>query len=107
MKLCVLLISVLVIGVALISCSSSLPRRSEQNIRQRILRDTPLGSTYAVVLDYAKKKGWPVTEQSGKYAIPKFAQVPAGVVVKRVIRADLGELPRLALEDGCRLLLGF
>jgi hypothetical protein len=91
MKLYAFLILVLaLLGIALTSCSG-LPRRSEQSIRQRILRDTPLGSTYAAVLDYVKKQGWPVTEQSGKYAIPEFAQVPAGVVVKRVIKADLGE----------------
>ena len=90
MKLCVLLVSVLVIGVALMSCSSSLPRRSEQSIRERILRDAPLGSTYTVVLDYAKKKGWPVTEEPGGFETKRIAQFPARVVGKRVIKAYLG-----------------
>lgn len=107
MKLCILLVSVLAIGVALMSCSSSLPRRSERSIRERILRDTPLGSAYAIVLDYAKKKGWPVTEQSGKYAIPKFAQVPAGVVVKRVINAKLGEYQGLPWKKAVVCYWGF
>jgi hypothetical protein len=107
MKLCVLLISVLVIFVALMSCSSSLARRSERSIRDRILRDTPLGSTYAVVLDYAKKKRWPVTEQSGKYAIPKFAEVRAGVVIKRVINADLGEYQGLPWKMAVVCYWGF
>jgi hypothetical protein len=89
MKLWILLILVLDVGVALISCSS-LPRHSEQSIRQRILRDTPLGSTYAVVLDYAKKSGWPVTEESGGFETKRIAQFPARVVGKRVIKAYLG-----------------
>jgi hypothetical protein len=93
MKLCVLLALVLAVGVALMGCSSSLPRRSEQSIRERILRDTPLGSTHAVVLDYAKRKGWPVIEQPGGYVVPEIgkSQAQSKIVGKRVIRADLGE----------------
>ncbi len=89
MKLCVLLVPVLVMGVALMSCSG-LPHRSEQNIRERILRDIGQGSTYASVLDFVKKQGWSVGEQSGGYEIPKFGQTPARVVGKRTIKAYLG-----------------
>jgi hypothetical protein len=91
MKLCVILVSVLVIAVALMSCSSSsLPRWSEQNIRERILRDTPRGSTYTTVLNFVKKQGWSMAEQPGGYEIPKFGTTPARVVGKRTIKAYLG-----------------
>jgi hypothetical protein len=42
-------------------------------------------------LAYAKKERWPVVEQAGKYAIPKFSKVSGDVIIKRVIKADLGE----------------
>ena len=89
MKSYALLLAVFALGLALMSCS--LPRRSEHSIRQRILRETPLGSTYSAVLDYAKKQGWPVTEYSRGYEIQKFGKIPARVVGKRVIEGFLGE----------------
>jgi hypothetical protein len=48
-----------------------------------------------------------VEEQSGKYAIPKFAQVPAGVVVKRVINAELGEYQGLPCKKAVVCYWGF
>ncbi len=76
------------LGLALVSCS--LPRRSEQSIRQRILRDTPIASSYAAVLDFATKKGWPVNEESGGFETKRIAQFPARVVGNRAIKAYLG-----------------
>lgn len=90
MKLWIVLIAVLVIGVALTSCSSSLSRYSEGGIRERILRDTPQGSTYTVVLNYATKKGWPATEEPRGFETKRVAQSPARVVGKRAIKAYLG-----------------
>jgi hypothetical protein len=72
------------------SCSGTLPRRSEQSIRQRVLHDTPQGSAYSTVLNYVKKQGRSVAEQSGGYEIPKFGQTPARVVGRRTIKAYLG-----------------
>jgi hypothetical protein len=89
MKGCVFFVAVLGL-IALMSCSSSLPRRSEQSIRQRILRDTPIGSSYVVVLDFAKKKDWPIIEQSAGYEIQEFGKAQGKIVGKRVIRAYLG-----------------
>jgi len=89
MKYSALLLSVLVIGIALVGCRS-LPRRSEQNIRQQILRETPQGSTYSAVLNYAEKQGWPVTEQSKGLETKNLGQFPTRVVGERVIIADLG-----------------
>jgi hypothetical protein len=80
----------LVIGVALVSCSTSLPRMSEQGIRERILHNTPIGSTYAVVYSYATKEGWSVTEEAGGFETKRIAQFPAKVVGNRVIKAYLG-----------------
>jgi hypothetical protein len=54
------------------------------------LRDTPPGSTYAAVLEYAKKMGWPVNEESGGFETKRIAQFPARVVGKRVVKAYLG-----------------
>jgi hypothetical protein len=87
---CVFLLFVLAVAIAMTSCSSSLPQHSEQSIRQQILRDTPLGSGYAVDLDYARKKDWPVTEESGGFETKRVAQFPARVVGQRVIKAYLG-----------------
>lgn len=72
----------------LVSCS--LPRRSEQSIRERLLRETPQGSTYSAVLNYAKKKSWPTTEQSTGLETKNIGQFPARVVGKRAIKAYLG-----------------
>ena len=88
MKYYALLLLVLALGLAFTSCSSL--RRSQASIRKQFLRDTPLGSTYTVVLDYAKKKGWPVVEQSAGYEIQEFGKAQGKIVGKRVIRAYLG-----------------
>ena len=89
MKYCALLLSVLAIGLALISCCS-LPRRSEQSIRQQILRETPQGSAYSAVLNHAKKRRWPVTEQSTGLETKNIGLQPPRVIGKRVIKAYLG-----------------
>ena len=89
MKPYALLTTVLALGIVLIRCSS-LPRRSEQCIRERLLRETPQGSTYSAVLSYAKKQGWPVTEHSRGYETRKSGRSPATVVGKRAIEAYLG-----------------
>jgi hypothetical protein len=90
MKLGAFLISTLFMGIVLTSCRSSLPSESERNIRQRILQNTPIGSDYAVVLDYAKKSGWSVTEEPRAFETKTIAQFPAKEVGGRVIEAYLG-----------------
>ena len=79
---------ILVLGLTAISCS--LPRRPEYSIRERILRDTPQGSSYSTVLNYVKRHGWSVEEHSVGYEIHRFGNVPARVVGKRTINAYLG-----------------
>jgi len=88
MKFYAFLLLMLPLGLALTSCT--LPRRPDWSIRAHLLRETPKGSTYSTVLNYVKKQGWSVAEQSGGYEIPKFGQVPARVVGKRTIKAYLG-----------------
>jgi hypothetical protein len=88
MKFPALLLSALALGIVLMSCS--LPRRSEQSIRERILRDTSKGSSYSAVWSYAKTHGWPVTEQSTGLETKNIGLQPARVVGKRVIKAYLG-----------------
>jgi len=83
------LLLVLSIGLVILS-GCTLPRRSEQSIRQRILRDTPQGSSYSTVLLYAEKQGWTVTEQSSGVETKNLGQFPAQVVGRRAIKAHLG-----------------
>lgn len=88
MKLHASLLFVLVVGLVIVGCS--LPRHSAQSIRQRILSETPVGSSYAAVLDYAKKQGWSVTQRACGYQVPGLGHVPSRVVGKRTIEAYLG-----------------
>jgi len=88
MKLCALSCLVAALILAMVGCS--LPRRSEQSIRKRLLQDTPRGTTYEAVLNYVKKQGWPVTEQPGGYEAKRFGNALPTVVGRRAIKAYLG-----------------
>jgi len=80
----------LAIAFAISFGGCSLPRRSEHRIRQWILRDTPVGSAYNAVLDYAKNRGWPVVEQSAGYEIQEFGKAQGRIVGKHAVKAYLG-----------------
>jgi hypothetical protein len=77
-----------VLTLALMGCS--LPRRSEQDIRKKLLRETPPGTPYQTVLDYVRKQGWPVTEEPRGYEVKRLGSTPAKIVGKRTIKAYLG-----------------
>ena len=90
MKLHGLELLVVVVCLALVGCA--LPRHSEQGIRQQMLSKTPIGSSYAVVLGFAKKKGWPVDEQHQGYVVPEVGKsyAQSKIVGDHLISAYLG-----------------
>jgi hypothetical protein len=96
MKRCLIFISALVLGLLLMSCSPRLIRNTPPDMETLILEDTPLGSPYALVLNYAKTKKWPITE----YGTNNVHRFPAmGIDGKQVIQAFMGAYQGFAWKE--------